>query len=304
MSWFRRLKQGLSKTSSSFADGIRKIFSHAKPDAVSLDEVEELLITMDLGVEFATEVRAELARQKFTKGNQHAEIIAYLNDKISRLLKPLTTPIIIEHKPQVILVCGVNGNGKTTTIGKLANQWHNEGKKVIIAACDTFRAAAVEQLQVWAERSNSVFVSGSPNADPASVAHNALLKAKEQQADVLLIDTAGRLQNKSNLMEELAKIARVLKKIDPNTPHNAILVLDATTGQNALNQAEVFSKMININGLIVTKLDGSARAGIVVALAKNYKLPIHGIGIGEGIDDLRSFIAEEFAAALLEGADE
>jgi fused signal recognition particle receptor len=303
MNWFGRLKQGLSKTSSSFADGIKKIFSHARPDAVSLDEVEELLITMDLGVEFAAEVRNELARQKFTKGNQHAEIIAYLNDKISKLLEPLTTPIIIEHKPQVILVCGVNGNGKTTTIGKLAKQWHSEGKKVMIAACDTFRAAAVEQLQVWAERSDSLFISGPPNADPASVAHNALLKAKEQQADVLLIDTAGRLQNKSNLMEELAKITRVLQKIEPHAPHNSIIVLDATTGQNALSQAEVFSKIININGLIVTKLDGSARAGIIVALAKNYKLPIHCIGIGEGIDDLRPFIAKEFASALLVGVE-
>ncbi len=299
MNWFSRLKQGLSKTSASLSGGITQIFSHKKPDAVSLDELEELLIMADLGVEFASQMRAEIAVQKFAKEDHAAEIRQYLIAKISSILQPLSQPLVITHKPHVILVCGVNGNGKTTTIGKLAQQWQHAGKKVMLAACDTFRAAAVEQLHAWAERTSSEFISGATDGDPASVAYTALERAKQQGVDVLLIDTAGRLHNKANLMEELAKINRVLQKIDSEVPHNTILVLDATTGQNALSQVETFTKIVGINGLIVTKLDGSAKAGVVVALANRFKLPLHCIGVGEKIDDLQPFDAQEFAAALL-----
>lgn len=299
MNWLTRLTKGLSKTSAALGNGITQIFSHKKPDAVSLDELEDLLIMADLGVDLASQLRQEIAAQKFTKGDHAEQIRQYLVSRIAGVLQPYSQPLLLQHKPQVILVCGVNGNGKTTTIGKLAHQWRQAGKSVMFAACDTFRAAAVEQLHIWAERTQSQFVSGAAESDPASVAYTALERAKQQNIDVLLIDTAGRLHNKANLMEELAKIIRVLKKIDQDVPHNIVLILDATTGQNALSQTETFSKIVGLSGLIVTKLDGSAKAGVVVALANRYKLPIHCIGVGEQIEDLQPFSAHEFAEALL-----
>lgn len=299
MNWLNRLTKGLSKTSAALGSGITQIFSHKKPDAVSLDELEDLLIMADLGVDLAGQLRQEIAAQKFTKDNHAEQIRQHLTARIAGILQPYSQPLVLDHKPQVILVCGVNGNGKTTTIGKLAHKWRQAGKSVMLAACDTFRAAAVEQLHIWAERTHSQFSSGAANSDPASVAYTAFERAKQQNIDVLLIDTAGRLQNKTNLMEELAKIIRVLKKIDPDAPHNIVLVLDATTGQNALSQTEIFSKIVGLSGLIVTKLDGSAKAGVVVALANRYKLPIHCIGVGEQTEDLQPFNAQEFADALI-----
>ncbi|TRD21714.1 signal recognition particle-docking protein FtsY [Palleronia caenipelagi] len=264
-----------------------------------LQDLEDLLISADMGVETAARVTANLAEGRFGKRVSSREIKQLLAAEISRIMDPVARPLpLYAKKPQVVLVVGVNGAGKTTTIGKLASQFNAAGKKVVIAACDTFRAAAVEQLQVWGDRAGVPVLTAPQGSDPASLAFDAQKRAEEEGADLLMIDTAGRLQNRADLMEELAKIVRVIRKRDETAPHNTILVLDATTGQNAVNQVEIFQKLADVSGLVMTKLDGTARGGVLVALADQFGLPIHAIGVGEQIDDLAPFDPEEFAAAL------
>ena len=268
-------------------------------DDAMLEELEELLIQADMGVETALKVTAALAEGRFGRKLTTGEIKALLAAEIARIMEPVARPMpLYAHKPQVVLVVGVNGAGKTTTIGKLASQFRAAGKSVIIAAGDTFRAAAVEQLQVWGARAGVPVMTAPEGSDPASLAFDALTRAQAEGIDLLMIDTAGRLQNRADLMEELAKILRVLRKKDPGAPHNTLLVLDATTGQNALKQVETFRAMADVSGLIMTKLDGTARGGVLVALADRFGLPIHAIGVGEQIDDLAPFDPAEFAAAL------
>ncbi|HEU5046605.1 MAG TPA: signal recognition particle-docking protein FtsY [Rickettsiales bacterium] len=300
MNWLSRLKSGLSKTSSRLAGGIAGIFTKRKLDKETLEELEELLVQADMGAKTASKVVGAFGTQRLDKEISPEEINTVLAEEISKLLTPVARPLEIDKakNPYVIIVVGVNGNGKTTTIGKLAKNLQHQGHKVMLAAADTFRAAAVEQLEVWAQRNQCEIVTGAPNAEPASVAYKAIEEAKQKGADVLMIDSAGRLHNKSNLMAELQKIIKVIKKLMPEAPHAVIQVLDATTGQNAINQVEVFSSMVNVTGLVVTKLDGTAKGGIVVALADKFGLPIHAIGVGEGIDDLQPFVAKEFAENL------
>ena len=300
-SWFQKLKTGLFKSSEKISDGVKKIFVNKKLDIQTLNDLEELLIMADLGPAAAEKLTAELANEKFDKNIEPEEVRSFLAKKIEKTLEDVAIPLVLDNtqKPIVVLVVGVNGTGKTTTIGKLAHQYSNEGKKIMIAACDTFRAAAVEQLQIWAERSNTDFVKGSQGCDAAGLAYEALEKAKSKNINVLFIDTAGRVQNRTELMEELAKIIRVIRKLDPESPHHCLLTLDATTGQNALSQVEVFKEMAEISGLIVTKLDGSAKGGILLSLAEKFRLPVHAIGIGEKIEDLQSFEAKEFAESLM-----
>lgn len=273
-------------------------------DDEMLESLEELLIQADMGVETAMRVSANLAEGRFGRRLSVREIKSALAAEIARIMEPVAKPMpLYGARPQVVLVVGVNGAGKTTTIGKLASQFRAAGKSVMIAAGDTFRAAAVEQLQVWGNRAGVPVMTAPEGSDPASLAYDALARAKAEGIDLLMIDTAGRLQNRADLMEELAKILRVLRKLDPDAPHNTLLVLDATTGQNALNQVEIFRKLADVSGLIMTKLDGTARGGVLVALADRFGLPIHAIGVGEQIDDLQAFDPEEFAAALV-GADD
>jgi fused signal recognition particle receptor len=301
MNFLSKLKSGLSKTSGKLSGRITGIFTKRKLDNASLEELEELLIEADLGAPLAAELTAEFSKNRFDKNIEANEVREFLADKIADILKPYAVPLSTGERPlTTIIMVGVNGNGKTTTIGKLASKFKQEGKKVMIAAADTFRAAAVEQIQVWGERAGIPVVTGAFQADPASVAFQALEKAKAENVDVLFIDTAGRLQNKANLMAELQKIIKVLKKIDESAPHHVLQVLDATTGQNALSQVSTFKEMVNVTGLIITKLDGTAKGGIVVALARASKLPIHAIGIGEGIDDLDAFTPEDFARNLVD----
>ena len=268
-----------------------------------LEELEELLITADMGVETAMRVTANMAEGRFGRLMTAGDIKALLAQEIGRIMEPVAKPMpLYPKKPQVVLVVGVNGSGKTTTIGKLASQFKAAGKSVVIAAGDTFRAAAVEQLQVWGDRAGVPVLTAPEGSDPAALAFDAMTKAEAEGADLLMIDTAGRLQNRADLMEELAKIVRVIRKKDPDAPHNTLLVLDATTGQNALSQVETFQKMADVSGLVMTKLDGTAKGGVLVALADKFGLPIHAIGVGEQIDDLAPFDPEEFAKALT-GAD-
>lgn len=320
MSWFSRLKQGLSKTSSGLSSGISDIFTKRRLDDEALEELEELLISADLGAASAASIVAEFAKGRFDKEIAPEEVKAALAEVIAARLKPYTKPLELSRHPErsegshrtasdtsplaqddvhVVLVVGVNGNGKTTTIGKLAAQFKADGKRVCVAAADTFRAAAVEQLAQWASRVGCDIVTGAHEADPASVAFKALEQAKASKADVLLIDTAGRLHNKANLMEELKKITRVLQKIDAGAPHSVLQVLDSTTGQNALAQVEAFKEVADVTGLIVTKLDGTAKAGVIIALAEKFGLPIHAIGVGEGVEDLQPFDASDFARSLV-----
>ncbi|WP_343081300.1 signal recognition particle-docking protein FtsY [Ostreiculturibacter nitratireducens] len=268
-------------------------------DDAMLESLEELLIQSDMGVETALRVTANLAEGRMGRKLSVDEIKRLLATEIERIMEPVARPLpLYPTKPQVVLVVGVNGSGKTTTIGKLASQFRAAGKKVVIAACDTFRAAAVEQLQVWGERAGVPVLTAAQGTDPASLAFDAMTKAQAEGADLLLIDTAGRLQNRQDLMEELAKIVRVIRKKDPDAPHNTLLVLDATTGQNALSQVEIFRKLADVSGLVMTKLDGTAKGGVLVALADKFGLPIHAIGVGEQIDDLQPFEPEDFARAL------
>lgn len=299
--WLQRMKSGLGKSSAKLNEGIKDIFVRKKLDNQTLEDLEDLLISSDLGVEASMMVTKKLAENKFDKEISEQEIKQELASCIEEILKDSAKPIEIksENKPHVIIMCGVNGTGKTTTIGKLASIYKEEGKKITIAACDTFRAAAVEQLEVWSKRSGCEIIKGKEGVDPASVAYEAYSKAKEDGADILIIDTAGRLQNKKNLMEQLEKIIRVIKKLDESAPHDSIIVLDATTGQNANSQVKVFKEMVNLTGIIVTKLDGTAKGGVVVSLAKQFGLPVHAIGVGESIEDLRPFEAASFAKSLV-----
>jgi fused signal recognition particle receptor len=300
--WFQRLKAGLGRSSTNLQTSIASVFTGRQAvDAATLEQLEEALIAADMGVETAAALAEGLRQARFGKDVSEQEVRATLAGQIAALLAPVARPLAVDpaHRPEVILVCGVNGTGKTTTIGKLAQQFVNDGRKVILAAGDTFRAAAIEQLEIWGRRTDCPVIAKAPGADAAGLAFEALERARAGKADVLLIDTAGRLHNKSALMDELAKIVRVLKKQDPDAPHQTILVLDATTGQNARAQVETFRAMVPLTGLVVTKLDGTARGGVVVALARQVGLPVHAVGVGEGVYDLRPFEAETFARALL-----
>jgi len=299
--WLSRLKSGLSRSASALGGGISDIFTKRKLDTSALEELEDLLITSDLGVETAARITADLAKNKFDQEISPEEIRTELATRIADILRPVAVPLEIDGsaKPHVALVVGVNGTGKTTTIGKLAQQFANDGKSVVLAAGDTFRAAAIEQLKIWGERTGAPVIAREPGSDSAGLVYDACQQARDDQADVLLIDTAGRLQNKTDLMDELEKVVRVIRKIDQGAPHSVLLVLDATTGQNALSQVEVFQKVCDVSGLVMTKLDGTARGGVLVALSARFGLPIHAIGVGEGIDDLQPFEAGAFAEALV-----
>ena len=299
--WFKRLKSGLSKSSNRVVTGISALFTEKKLDDVTLEELEDLLITSDLGVAAASEMTRNLAAKKFNRDVNEEDIRVSFASDIANILQPFAKPIIIDPalKPHIVLVCGVNGSGKTTTIGKLAQQWADEGKKVCLAAGDTFRAAAIEQLQVWGQRAGVPVITHPQGSDPAALAFDAVGKSIEDQIDILLIDTAGRLQNRSELMDELAKIVRVIKKQIPEAPHDCLLILDGTVGQNAHNQVSTFLEMIKVTGLVVTKLDGSTRGGVIVSLAKKFELPVHAIGVGESAQDLRAFSPEVFAKSLM-----
>jgi fused signal recognition particle receptor len=299
--FFSRLKEGLSRSTQKISDSITTVFKKRKLDDEALEELEELLIAADLGTEAAARVIAAFRRTRFGKEVTDEEIRQALAEEIAAILAPVAKPLVLDptKQPHVVLVVGVNGTGKTTTIGKMAQQYREQGKRAVMVAGDTFRAAAVEQLQIWGERTGAPVIAGGPNADSAGLAFDALTRARAQGADVLLIDTAGRLHNKSALMEELRKIIRVLRKQDETVPHSVLLVLDATTGQNAVQQVKVFREMVDVTGLVVTKLDGSARGGIVVALAETFGLPVHAVGVGEKASDLRPFDAGEFARGLV-----
>ncbi len=300
-SFFSRLKEGLSRSTQKLSGGITAVFKKRRLDDAALEELEELLISADLGTAAARKVIAAFRRTRFGKEVTDEEIKQALAEEIAAILAPVAKPLELNpaNRPHVVLVVGVNGTGKTTTIGKLAQSYKEQGKRAIMAAGDTFRAAAVEQLQVWGERTGTPVIAGGQNADSAGLAFDALTRAKADDADVLLIDTAGRLHNKAALMDELAKIIRVLRKQDPTAPHSVLLVLDATTGQNAVQQVKVFKDMVAVTGLVVTKLDGSARGGIVVALAETFGMPVHAVGVGEKAGDLRPFDADEFARGLV-----
>ncbi|ANM12657.1 MULTISPECIES: signal recognition particle-docking protein FtsY [unclassified Rhizobium] len=300
LSWFQRLRNGLARTSSQLTGQITALFTKRKLDDETLQDLEDLLIQADLGVETALRVTDTLASERYGKDVTGEDVSRIMASEIAKVLKPVAKPLQLDlsHKPHVILVVGVNGTGKTTTIGKLAAKLSGAGLKVMLAAGDTFRAAAIEQLKIWAERTNSEFVGTKLGADAAGLAYDAFEQAKAKKCDVLIVDTAGRLQNKAELMAELEKIVRVLGKLDPDAPHTVLQTLDATTGQNALSQVEIFRNVAGVNGLIMTKLDGTARGGILVAISAKHKLPVYFIGIGEGVDDLEPFEAEDFAHAI------
>jgi fused signal recognition particle receptor len=299
--WFKRLTAGLRKSSSKIVGGIGDLITKRKLDDAALEELEELLITADLGAATAGKLTANLAKTRFGKDVTSDEVRTAFAEDISEMLTPVALPLDIDTgaQPFVILVVGVNGAGKTTTIGKMANQFRTLGKSVTLAAGDTFRAAAVEQLKIWGERSNVPVIARETGADAAGLAFDALADARARNDDVLIIDTAGRLQNKDGLMAELAKIVRVIKKQDETAPHAVLLVLDATVGQNAHSQVEAFRNIAGVTGLVMTKLDGTAKGGVVVALAERFGLPVHYIGVGEGIDDLQPFKAGDFARSLM-----
>jgi fused signal recognition particle receptor len=299
-SWLERLRSGLSRSSSALTEGIASIFTRRKLDADALADLEDTLIRADLGTEFAERIVATLRSTRYDKEITDEEVKQVLADEIGKTLAPVAHPFALNHalKPHVVLVVGVNGTGKTTTIGKLAAKLRDEGKRVVLAAGDTFRAAAIEQLKIWGTRTGATVIASTPGADAAGLAFDALQQAKIAGADVLVIDTAGRLQNKDALMAELEKVIRVIRKIDATAPHSVILTLDATTGQNALQQVEIFGKRAGVTGLVMTKLDGTARGGILVAIAAKYGLPVHFVGVGEGVDDLEPFDAADFAKAL------
>ncbi|MFN7092020.1 MAG: signal recognition particle-docking protein FtsY [Allorhizobium sp.] len=298
--WFQRLTAGLFRTSSQLTGQITALFTKRKLDDETLEELEDLLIQADLGVETALRVTDTLASERYGKDVTGEDVTKIMATEIVKVLKPVAKPLALDlnHKPHIILVVGVNGTGKTTTIGKLAAKLSGSGLKVMLAAGDTFRAAAIEQLKIWADRTGSTFIGTKLGADAAGLAYEAFERAKAEKSDVLIIDTAGRLQNKTELMAELEKIVRVLGKLDPDAPHTVLQTLDATTGQNALQQVEIFRNVAGVNGLIMTKLDGTARGGILVAIAAKHKLPVYFIGVGEGIDDLEPFEAEDFASAI------
>lgn len=298
-SWWKRLSGGLKRTSSSLGGAIAALVSKRKLDAAAVEELEHELIRADLGPEFAGRIAAVLSDGRFDKAIAPDEVKAVLAGEIEKVLAPVAMPLAITAKPFVILVAGVNGSGKTTTIGKLAAKFRSEGKTVMLVAGDTFRAAAIDQLKIWATRTGASIKASTPGADAAGLAFDALGAAKTEGVDVVLVDTAGRLQNRAELMGELEKMVRVMRKVDPAAPHAVLLVLDATVGQNALSQVEIFQKVAGVTGLVMTKLDGTARGGILVALAARFGLPVHFIGVGEGVDDLADFTARDFARAIV-----
>ena len=303
--FFSRLKQGLARSTQKLTQGIGAVLTKRKLDEQALEELEELLIGADLGPAAAGRIIAAFRRTRFGKEVTETEVKTALAEEIAAILAPVALPLAIEpaHAPHVVLVVGVNGTGKTTTIGKLAQFYREQGLRPMLVAGDTFRAAAVEQLEIWGSRTGAPVIVGPANADAAGLAFDGLTRARAEAADLLLIDTAGRLHNKAALMEELRKMVRVLRKQDPTAPHSVLLVLDATTGQNAVAQVRVFKEMVDVSGLIVTKLDGSARGGVVVALAEAFGLPVHAVGVGEQAADLRPFDAADFARGLV-GIDE
>jgi len=299
-SWFSRLTSGLKRTSSSIGSAISDLVSKRKLDAATLEELEELLIRADLGIDVSARIAAAIGEGRYDKQVSDAEVKTILAMEVEKVLAPVAMPMTIDAgvKPFVILVVGVNGSGKTTTIGKLAARFRDEGRSVMLAAGDTFRAAAIEQLKIWGHRTGAKVIAKEQGSDPASTAFEAVSTAKAEGADILIMDTAGRLQNRAELMSELEKIVRVMKKVDASAPHAVLLVLDATVGQNALSQAAEFTRIAGVTGLVMTKLDGTARGGILVALAAKHKLPVHFIGVGEGVEDLAPFAARDFANAI------
>jgi len=299
-SWWSRLTGGLARTSQAISQGVADIFTKRKLDALTLEELEDVLLRADLGVGAATRITRAVGKARYEKDIAPEEVRAILAREVEAVLEPVAVPLEIDEnkKPFIVLVVGVNGSGKTTTIAKLASKWTGEGMKVVLAAGDTFRAAAVEQLRIWGKRLDAEVVAGAEGADAAGLAFDAIKRSTESGADIMLMDTAGRLQNRAELMAELEKIVRVMKKAEPEAPHAVLLVLDATVGQNALQQVEVFQRVAGVTGLVMTKLDGTARGGILVAIAEAYRLPIHFIGVGEGQDDLEPFTARDFARAI------
>ena len=299
--WLDRLKDGLSRSSSKLTGGITDLFTKRKLDQSALDELEEVLIAADLGVATAGQLARSLAKTRLDKEISAEEVKALLADEIAAMLDPVARPLVIDRtiKPFVVLVCGVNGSGKTTTIAKLAYQWRQQGHQVMLAPGDTFRAAAIEQLQIWGERAGCPVIAAETGADAAGLVFDAMTRARDGHADILLVDTAGRLQNKKDLMAELEKIVRVIHKVDESAPHSVLLVMDATVGQNAHSQVEIFKEMVDVTGLVITKLDGSARGGVVVALAEKFALPVHAVGVGETLDDMQAFDARAFARSLM-----
>ncbi len=301
--WFSRLKSGLSKTSAKISSGITGIFTRQKLDAETLEDFEDLLLQADLGVETSSRIIDRISGGRYEKGIPPEEVRSILVEEVTKVLEPVAKELVVDpgHRPHVVLMVGVNGTGKTTTIGKLAQQFVADGKKVMVAAGDTFRAAAIDQLKVWGDRTGATVIARDVGADAAGVAYDALNQARSERYDVLLIDTAGRLQNKQALMEELEKVVRVIGKLDPDAPHDCLLVLDATTGQNAMSQVEVFKERAGVTGLVMTKLDGTARGGILVSIAARHQIPVVAIGVGEGVDDLQAFSPAEFASAIASG---
>jgi fused signal recognition particle receptor len=299
-SWWTRLRDGLSRSSGSIGEGLSTILAKRKLDASMLDDLEDVLIRADLGVATAARIAKEIGRGRFDKDVGVEEVKAVLASEIERVLTPYARPLKIDtdKKPFVILVVGVNGSGKTTTIGKLAARFSSSGNSVLLAAGDTFRAAAIEQLRIWGERIHCPVIAHEQGGDASALAFDAIEAAREGGAGVILMDTAGRLQNRAELMAELKKIIRVMKKVDPGAPHAVLLVLDATVGQNALSQVEIFGRVAGVTGLVMTKLDGTARGGILVAIAEKFQLPVHFIGVGEGVNDLEAFEARDFARAI------
>ncbi|HWV52524.1 signal recognition particle-docking protein FtsY [Pseudorhodoplanes sp.] len=298
-SWWKRLSSGLKRSSSSIGTAITDLVSKRRLDNEALDEIEAAMIRADLGVATAARISDVIGQGRYAQNPDENALKAIIAGEVEKVLMPVAHPLKIEGaKPFVILVAGVNGSGKTTTIGKLASKFTQEGRKVMLAAGDTFRAAAIEQLKIWGGRVGAKVIAREQGSDAAGIAFDAVSEAKADGVDVLLIDTAGRLQNRTELMTELEKIVRVMKKVDASAPHAVLLVLDATVGQNAISQVEVFGKIAGVTGLVMTKLDGTARGGILVAIAEKFKLPVHFIGVGEGIDDLQPFTARDFARAM------
>ncbi len=298
--FFARLKTGLSRSAGGLSESLTALFTKKKLDAESVRQLEEALIRADMGAAQAATIAASVSKGRYDAEISDAELRRVLADEVARVLRPVSADFRLDpaHLPFVVLVAGVNGTGKTTTIGKIAKRFRAEGKKVVLAAGDTFRAAAIEQLQIWGERAGAEVIAKPAGTDAAGLAFDALERARAGRADVLIVDTAGRLQNKAGLMAELEKIVRVIRKLDPTAPHAVLLILDATTGQNAISQVEAFKAAVPVTGLVMTKLDGTAKGGILVALAARFQLPIHFIGIGEGEDDLQTFDADQFARAL------
>jgi len=300
MSWLKKLTSGLSKTSAKVTASLSSLLGRSSIDAASIEEVEDALIAADLGTRVAARLAEGVRRHKFDGEVTAPALAGALADGITEILDPVAMPLDIDpaKRPHVVLLVGVNGSGKTTTAGKLAQQWRQQGKSVMLAAGDTFRAAAIEQLLIWGERTGTEVVAGDQGGDAAALAYQAMEKASAQGTDVLIIDTAGRLQNRSELMDELAKIVRVIRKLDDSAPHDSVIVLDGTVGQNAISQVSAFKEVADVSGLIVTKLDGSAKGGVVITLADTFGLPVHAVGVGEGADDLQPFEARDFANAL------